>query len=79
MTTFTTPKHQNEDEDGDGDAVLRPHLTSDVSFQKKIYTINQGVHQKLQSPELCLVKTRKKSHDWIRRYCRLDFTTVFTK
>ena len=23
VTTFTTPKHQNEDEDGDGDAVLR--------------------------------------------------------
>ena len=22
VTTFTTPKHQNEDEDGDGDAVL---------------------------------------------------------
>ena len=44
------------------------HLTSDVLFPEKKFTINQGVHQKLQSPELRLVKTRKKSHDWIRRY-----------
>ena len=55
------------------------HLTSDVLFQKKISTINQGVHQKLEPSELRLVKTRKKSHEPFRRYRRLDFTTVFTK
>ena len=55
------------------------HLTSDVLFPKKISTINQGVHQKLEPPELRLVKTRKKSHEPFRRYRRLDFTTVFTK
>ena len=58
---------------------LISHLTSDVLFQKKISTINQGVHQKLEPPELRLVKTRKKSHEPFRRYRRLDFTTVFTK
>ena len=58
---------------------VNPHLTSDVLFPKKISTINQGVHQKLEPPELRLVKTRKKSHCRIRRYRRLDFTTVFTK
>ena len=55
------------------------HLTSDVLFPKKFSTINQGVPQKLEPTELRLVKTRKKSHCRIRRYCRLDFTTVFTK
>ena len=54
------------------------HLTSGVLFPKKISTINQVVHQKLEPPELRLVKTRKKSHGRIRRYRRLDFTTVFT-
>ena len=49
------------------------HLPSDVLFPKKKFTINQGVHQKIQSSELRLVKTRKKSHDRIRRYWRFYF------
>ena len=57
----------------------RAHLSSDVLFQKKNSTINQDIHQKLEPPELRLVKTRKKSHCRIRRYRCLDFTTVFTK
>ena len=43
-----------------------PHLTSDVLFQKKISTTNQGVHQKLKPSELRLVKTRKNRTTGLR-------------
>ena len=53
-------------------AMNRASLVKDWSqythHQWGICATNQGVHQKIQSPEFHLVKNRKKLHGRIRRY-----------